>query len=258
MTIINSITGGSKKQEPKLQNKTCWPSTNTQYVTPDSDFDALDYVSIVGDNNLVSSNIRYGVNIFGTVGTYEYYSTNTYTLYPFYGLLPFTDKSSWSSGISTFVGSLPSSGTANMTITKTTGNSSGNTSWSYKAGSSDFISKSVTTDSSAFSFVITARSVTMTAFTDLPDGTYRIKLGNLAPLGWTSSTLPSNISILNAMKPSSSYLSMKVSSGTATVTVKFTLNSSNWGSSTLGGVTPTGIYYSDNCMQVAAKPTVLW
>lgn len=258
MAIINSITGGSKKQEPKLQNKTCWPSTSTQYVTPDSDFDALDYVSIVGDDNLVSSNIKYGVNIFGTVGTYEYYSTTTYTLGPFTGYIPFTDKSSWTAGINTFVGSLPTDGDLYMDITKTTGNSSGNTSWSYDASSKSYVTVYYTSDSSAFSFVVTARSVTMTAPTTLPDGTYRIKVGNLAPIGWTSSTLVSNSSILNGMRPSSSYLSMKVSSGTATITVKFTLNSTSWGSSTLGGVTPKGIYYGDNTVMVGAKPTILW
>lgn len=61
--------GGSS--EPVLQTKTITPSTSQQTVSPDSGYDGLSSVIIEGDSDLVSSNIKSGVNIFGVTGSYE-------------------------------------------------------------------------------------------------------------------------------------------------------------------------------------------
>lgn len=53
-----------------LQQKTVTPSRTAQTVTPSSGYDGLSQVTVNGDNELVASNIRSGVNIFGVRGTY--------------------------------------------------------------------------------------------------------------------------------------------------------------------------------------------
>jgi hypothetical protein len=51
------------------QDKTVMPSTETQSVTADDDYDALGTVEVSGDENLVAENIKKGVTIFGVEGT---------------------------------------------------------------------------------------------------------------------------------------------------------------------------------------------
>lgn len=55
----------------KLQAKTVTPSKSQQVVTPDSGYDGLSQVTVNGDNDLVASKIKKGVNIFNVTGTYE-------------------------------------------------------------------------------------------------------------------------------------------------------------------------------------------
>lgn len=59
--------GGS----PQLQSKSITPSTSTQYVYPSSRYDGLSQVTVNGDSNLISSNIKSGTNIFGVTGNYK-------------------------------------------------------------------------------------------------------------------------------------------------------------------------------------------
>lgn len=56
--------------EPVLQEKTATPTTSSQTISPDSGYDGLSEVTIVGDENLVAENIAMGVDIFGVTGTY--------------------------------------------------------------------------------------------------------------------------------------------------------------------------------------------
>ncbi len=117
MAIISTFPG---KAKPKLQSKTATPSTSQQFVTPDAAYEGLDKVTIdpipssyvqpsytqsskvwtpgtdnqyissgtycsgqqtiEGDSDLVASNIKSGVSIFGVTGSfkglYEYATAN--------------------------------------------------------------------------------------------------------------------------------------------------------------------------------------
>ena len=47
------------------------PSAKEQVITPDSEHSVFNNVTISGDENVVPSNIRKGVTIFGVTGTNE-------------------------------------------------------------------------------------------------------------------------------------------------------------------------------------------
>lgn len=61
----------AKKAKPKLQVKTATPTKNNVAITPDTGYDGLSKVTVEGDSNLVSSNIKKNVSIFGVTGTLE-------------------------------------------------------------------------------------------------------------------------------------------------------------------------------------------
>lgn len=61
----------SIKTGATLQSKSVTPTAAQQVVTPDSGFDGLSQVTVRGSVNLIASNVRDGVTIFGVTGTYK-------------------------------------------------------------------------------------------------------------------------------------------------------------------------------------------
>lgn len=65
-----SVQVKSSGSSPTLQSRTITPSSSTQYITPQSGYDGLSQVTVNGDSNLKSSNIKSGTSIFGIIGNY--------------------------------------------------------------------------------------------------------------------------------------------------------------------------------------------
>ncbi len=61
----------AKSSKPKLQAKSATPTVNSQTVSADTGYDGLSQVIVSGDTDLLPSNIKSGVNIFGVEGTLE-------------------------------------------------------------------------------------------------------------------------------------------------------------------------------------------
>lgn len=68
---IFGVSGALTTFDKPLTETTVTPSKKTQTVTPDSEHSGFSKVTVSGDDNLVASNIRKGVTIFGVTGTNE-------------------------------------------------------------------------------------------------------------------------------------------------------------------------------------------
>lgn len=69
---------------PTLQSRTVTPSSSQQIIYPQSGYDALSSVVVNGDSNLVSSDIKSGVSIFGVTGNYESYKVQFTPIYDYF------------------------------------------------------------------------------------------------------------------------------------------------------------------------------
>lgn len=64
-----SVQVKSSGSSPTLQSRTVTSSSSTQYITAQAGYDALSQVTVYGDSNLIGSNIKSGVSIFGVSGS---------------------------------------------------------------------------------------------------------------------------------------------------------------------------------------------
>lgn len=190
MTIINSVIGGGGDKTPNLQSKTVTPTNASQTVYPDSSFDGLAGVSVQGDSNLVSSNIKYGKDIFGVVGSYEKTTTTTYNLPVFRGYIPFASKSAYvDSGTAMYGSYKPADGskpgfTNYSKATRVRGDISGTETWSSSSAYNASVgSMPQGTDPQPYFFTPNSnlRGLTVRTDTTLPDGTYRVSVTPVYP-----------------------------------------------------------------------------
>ena len=79
--IIQCIAGNEGlNTQPTLQDKAVTPTASNQYVYPNDGYDGLSSVTVSGDSNLIASNIKEGVEIFGVTGTYNTDKTTVYNM----------------------------------------------------------------------------------------------------------------------------------------------------------------------------------
>lgn len=66
---ISTILDTKASANPNLQEKTVAPNALGLEVTPDAGYDGMSKVTVSGDANLISENIKEGVSIFGVEGS---------------------------------------------------------------------------------------------------------------------------------------------------------------------------------------------
>lgn len=69
--VLSKVIVNVPSTTVKLQEKTATPSQAEQVINADSGYDGLSKVTINGDSDLIATNIKQGVNIFGIEGTYQ-------------------------------------------------------------------------------------------------------------------------------------------------------------------------------------------
>lgn len=69
--ILKTVRDLPEVTEVKLQEKSVTPGTADQSVLPDTGYEGLSEVTVRGDSNLLSGNIKKSVSIFGIAGSYE-------------------------------------------------------------------------------------------------------------------------------------------------------------------------------------------
>ena len=223
MTIINSVIGGGGDKLPSLQSKTVTPSNASQTVYPDSDFDALDSVQVIGDTNLVSGNIKYGKNIFGVVGSYEKTTSTTYTLPVLEAQASYPSHMEMASGQTVYCFS-DTPKTNGCKATRTLGDVSGAETWSSSGSVTTAGTEAKTSVSDNWGIVTpTKQSITFTGSTSLPDGSYYVTLDSYIVPGPTYYQFIGASSSTGIKQywstAAASWGKMTVSSGKATLTI---------------------------------------
>jgi len=67
---VTNYASANVNVQPTLQSKTFTPTAAGATITPDTGNYGLSSVTVNGDANLAANNIKHGVNIFGTTGTF--------------------------------------------------------------------------------------------------------------------------------------------------------------------------------------------
>ena len=67
---VTNYASANVNIQPSLQSKTFTPTAAGATITPDTGNYGLSSVTVNGDTDLAANNIKHGVNIFGTTGTF--------------------------------------------------------------------------------------------------------------------------------------------------------------------------------------------
>ncbi len=80
--MANAILNIPAQEPPELQEVWVTPTGSDMTVEADDDYDGLSTVHVSGDNDLIADNIKDGVTIYGTTGTYAGTDTSDATALP--------------------------------------------------------------------------------------------------------------------------------------------------------------------------------
>lgn len=81
-SMANAILNIPAQEPPELQEVWVTPTGSDMTVEADDDYDGLSTVHVRGDNDLIADNIKDGVTIYGTTGTYAGTDTSDATALP--------------------------------------------------------------------------------------------------------------------------------------------------------------------------------
>lgn len=218
-----------QKPEYTLESLTAIPKSADRIYTPEHSNGLIGETTVVGDPNLIPSNIKSGVNIFGVTGTYEKTVTNTYTLGMFTINRPFDEyREIAGDGLNRpRYYAFPTY--SNTTIQATVGEISGTGTYSNSEGTWNI--GTITRWTSSDVEVMMGKendkdTLTASASTTLPNGTYNVELlGEARSYGQDSAENDYDFVWRGSVTPRNT---MSVSSGRATVTVDLVSDNYGW------------------------------
>lgn len=218
-----------QKPEYTLESLTAIPKSADRIYTPEHSNGLIGATTVVGDPNLIPSNIKSGVNIFGVTGTYEKTVTNTYTLGMFtinWTFDNYEEVAGDGLGRSRYY-AFPTY--SNTTIQATVGEISGEGTYSNTEGTWNIgtITRWTSSDDEVYMNRDGWKSTqTATASTTLPNGTYNVQLLGIArAYGQDNAADDNDFEWRGSVVPHST---MTVSSGRATVQVDLDADNYGW------------------------------